>query len=66
MGLVHAAADTISLTLYAGSLAARLNRPQGVGRALAYLGLGAANGIPGGARAYKQRRRRARSPNCAG
>ena len=34
VGLVHAAANTVGLTLYAGSLAARLTGRHGVGRAL--------------------------------
>ncbi|SCF45976.1 Ferredoxin subunit of nitrite reductase or a ring-hydroxylating dioxygenase [Micromonospora matsumotoense] len=56
VGLVHAAANTVGLTLYAGSLAARLNGRHGVGRALAYLGLGAASAgaYLGGHLAYKQ------------
>ncbi|WFE95762.1 Rieske (2Fe-2S) protein [Micromonospora sp. WMMD987] len=52
VGLVHAAANTVGLTLYAGSLAARLTGRHGVGRALAYLGLGAASA--GAYLAYKQ------------
>ncbi|MEK8108614.1 hypothetical protein NKG94_34170 [Micromonospora sp. M12] len=39
VGLVHAAANTVGLTLYAGSLAARLSGRHGVGRALGFLGL---------------------------
>ncbi|MFI9642658.1 Rieske 2Fe-2S domain-containing protein [Micromonospora sp. NPDC051925] len=56
VGLVHAAANTVGLTLYAASLAARLNGRHGVGRALAYLGLGAASAgaYLGGHLAYKQ------------
>lgn len=56
VGLVHAAANTIGLTLYAGSLAARLNGRHGMGRALAYLGLSAASAgaYLGGHLAYKQ------------
>ncbi|MEV4827264.1 Rieske 2Fe-2S domain-containing protein [Micromonospora sp. NPDC049257] len=56
VGLVHAAANTVGLTLYAGSLAARLSGRHGVGRALAYLGLGAASAgaYLGGHLAYKQ------------
>ncbi|MEU1605438.1 Rieske 2Fe-2S domain-containing protein [Micromonospora matsumotoense] len=56
VGLVHAAANTVGLTLYAGSLAARLNGRHGVGRVLAYLGLGAASAgaYLGGHLAYKQ------------
>lgn len=56
VGLVHAAANTVGLTLYAGSLAARLTGRHGVGRVLAYLGLGAAGAgaYLGGHLAYKQ------------
>ncbi|MBY8872055.1 Rieske 2Fe-2S domain-containing protein [Micromonospora sp. PLK6-60] len=56
VGLVHAAANAIGLTLYAGSLAARLNGRHGAGRALAYLGLSAASAgaYIGGHLAYKQ------------
>ncbi|MEV0155388.1 Rieske 2Fe-2S domain-containing protein [Micromonospora sp. NPDC050686] len=56
IGLIHAAANAIGLTLYAGSLAARLNGRHGTGRALAYLGLGAASAgaYIGGHLAYKQ------------
>ncbi|TDC44818.1 (2Fe-2S)-binding protein [Micromonospora sp. KC207] len=56
IGLVHAASNTIGLTLYAGSLAARLNGRHGTGRALAYLGLSAASAgaYLGGHLAYKQ------------
>ncbi len=56
VGLVHAAANTVGLALYAGSLAARLNGRHGLGRALAYLGLSAAGGgaYLGGHLAYKQ------------
>ncbi|WFE63340.1 Rieske 2Fe-2S domain-containing protein [Micromonospora sp. WMMD714] len=56
VGLVHAAANTVGLALYAGSLAARLTGRHGVGRALAYLGLGAASAgaYLGGHLAYKQ------------
>ncbi|MFJ6196712.1 Rieske 2Fe-2S domain-containing protein [Micromonospora sp. NPDC092111] len=56
VGLVHAAANTIGLTLYAGSLAARLRGRHGTGRALAYLGLSAASAgaYLGGHLAYKQ------------
>ncbi|MEV0006056.1 Rieske (2Fe-2S) protein [Micromonospora sp. NPDC050980] len=56
IGLVHAGANVVGLTLYAGSLAARLNGRHGLGRALAYLGLSAAGGgaYLGGHLAYKQ------------
>ncbi|MFI5837102.1 Rieske 2Fe-2S domain-containing protein [Micromonospora sp. NPDC051300] len=56
VGLVHAGANVVGLTLYAGSLAARLNGRHGLGRALAYLGLSAASGgaYLGGHLAYKQ------------
>ncbi|MFF5172578.1 Rieske 2Fe-2S domain-containing protein [Micromonospora sp. NPDC000089] len=56
VGLVHAAANTIGLALYAGSLAARLSGRHGRGRMLAYLGLGAASAgaYLGGHLAYKQ------------
>ncbi|MFF4891443.1 DUF2231 domain-containing protein [Micromonospora chersina] len=56
IGLVHAAANTIGLSLYAGSLAARLNGRHNLGRALAYLGLSAASAgaYLGGHLAYKQ------------
>ncbi|WP_409073754.1 Rieske 2Fe-2S domain-containing protein [Micromonospora chalcea] len=56
IGLVHAAANTVGLALYAGSLAARLNGRHGLGRALSYLGLSAASGgaYLGGHLAYKQ------------
>ncbi|MEV5820596.1 Rieske 2Fe-2S domain-containing protein [Micromonospora harpali] len=56
VGLVHAAANAVGLTLYAGSLAARLRGRHGTGRALAYLGLGAASAgaYLGGHLAYKQ------------
>ncbi|MEU2612275.1 Rieske 2Fe-2S domain-containing protein [Micromonospora sp. NPDC007271] len=56
IGLVHAAANTIGLACYAGSLAARRNGRYGMGRALAYLGLTAASSgaYLGGHLAYKQ------------
>ncbi|MDG4803789.1 Rieske 2Fe-2S domain-containing protein [Micromonospora sp. WMMD980] len=56
VGLVHAGANIVGLTLYAGSLAARLNGRHGLGRTLAYLGLSAASGgaYLGGHLAYKQ------------
>jgi nitrite reductase/ring-hydroxylating ferredoxin subunit/uncharacterized membrane protein len=56
IGLVHAAANTIGVTLYASSLAARLNGRHNLGRALSYLGLSAAStgAYLGGHLAYKQ------------
>ncbi|MFF4877155.1 Rieske 2Fe-2S domain-containing protein [Micromonospora sp. NPDC000668] len=56
VGLVHAAANTVGVTLYAGSLAARLAGRHGVGRALGYLGLSAVSlgAYVGGHLAYKQ------------
>jgi nitrite reductase/ring-hydroxylating ferredoxin subunit len=42
VGLVHATANTVALTLYAGSLVARLRGRRGLGKRLAYAGLGAA------------------------
>jgi nitrite reductase/ring-hydroxylating ferredoxin subunit/uncharacterized membrane protein len=56
IGLVHAAANTIGLTCYAGSLIARRNGRYGMGKALAYLGLSAASAgaYLGGHLAYKQ------------
>ncbi|MCI4063643.1 Rieske 2Fe-2S domain-containing protein [Micromonospora sp. R77] len=56
IGLVHAAANSVGLALYAGSLAARLNGRHGLGRTLAYLGLSAASAgaYLGGHLAYKQ------------
>ncbi|MFG1675131.1 Rieske 2Fe-2S domain-containing protein [Micromonospora sp. NPDC049282] len=56
VGLVHAGANIVGLTLYAGSLAARLNGRHGLGRTLACLGLSAASGgaYLGGHLAYKQ------------
>ncbi|KAB1914960.1 Rieske 2Fe-2S domain-containing protein [Micromonospora sp. AMSO31t] len=56
IGLVHAAANTIGVVLYASSLAARLNGRHNMGRALSYLGLSAASAgaYLGGHLAYKQ------------
>lgn len=56
IGLVHAAANVVGLSLYAGSLVARLNGRHGMGRALAFMGLSAASGgaYLGGHLAYKQ------------
>ncbi|MET8906237.1 Rieske 2Fe-2S domain-containing protein [Micromonospora sp. NPDC004551] len=56
VGLVHAAANTVGVALYASSLAARLNGRHNTGRALAYLGLSAASAgaYLGGHLAYKQ------------
>ena len=42
VGLVHAAANTVAVSLYVGSLAARLSGRPGRGRALAFAGLSAA------------------------
>ncbi|MEU7587137.1 Rieske 2Fe-2S domain-containing protein [Micromonospora sp. NPDC049230] len=56
VGLVHAAANTVGMTLYAGSLAARLTGRHGVGRALGFLGLSTVSlgAYIGGHLAYKQ------------
>lgn len=56
VGLVHAAANTLGVALYAGSLAARLAGRHGTGRTLGYLGLATASGgaYLGGHLAYKQ------------
>jgi nitrite reductase/ring-hydroxylating ferredoxin subunit/uncharacterized membrane protein len=56
VGLVHAAANAVSLALYAGSLTARLTGRPGRGKALAFAGL-AASGLGaylGGHLAYAQ------------
>jgi nitrite reductase/ring-hydroxylating ferredoxin subunit len=55
VGLVHAMANALGLSLYAGSLVARLRGRHGAGRTLGYLGLAAANGgaYLGGHLAYK-------------
>lgn len=56
VGLVHAAANTVALGLYAGSLAARLRGRHDQGRLLAYLGLTAAGSgaFLGGHLSYKE------------
>lgn len=56
VGLVHALANTVGVTLYASSLVARLRGRHKTGCALAYLGLAAATGgaYLGGHMAYKQ------------
>ncbi|MFD1322152.1 Rieske (2Fe-2S) protein [Micromonospora sonneratiae] len=56
VGLVHAMANAIGTTLYAGSVAARLSGRHGAGRMLGFLGLAAASGgaYLGGHLAYKQ------------
>lgn len=56
VGLVHAAANTVALALYAGSFAARLRGSHGRGRLLAYLGLAAAGSgaYLGGHLSYKE------------
>jgi nitrite reductase/ring-hydroxylating ferredoxin subunit len=56
VGLVHAAANTIALGLYAGSLAARLTGNRTLGRRLAYAGLGTASlgAYLGGHLSYRQ------------
>lgn len=56
VGLVHAGANIVGLTLYAGSSIARLNGRHGLGRTLSYLGLTAAGAgaYLGGHLAYKQ------------
>lgn len=56
VGLVHAAANAVALTLYASSWAARRRGRHGVGRALAYAGLSTASmgAYLGGHLAYKQ------------
>ncbi|OKI67924.1 Rieske 2Fe-2S domain-containing protein [Micromonospora sp. CB01531] len=56
VGLVHAAANSVALACYVGSLVARRNGRHGMGRALAYAGLSAASGgaYLGGHLAYKQ------------
>ncbi|MEU3452603.1 DUF2231 domain-containing protein [Micromonospora sp. NPDC006766] len=56
VGLVHAAANSVALACYAGSLVARRNGRHGLGKALAYLGLSAASGgaYLGGHLAYSQ------------
>ncbi len=56
VGLVHAAANTVGLALYGGSLAARLSGRHNLGRTLGWLGLGAVSGgaYLGGHLAHKQ------------
>ncbi|MFC5925940.1 Rieske 2Fe-2S domain-containing protein [Micromonospora vulcania] len=56
VGLVHAATNTVGMTLYAGSLAARLSGRHGVGRGLGMLGLSVVSlgAYIGGHLAYKQ------------
>lgn len=56
IGLVHAASNSVGLTLYAGSLAARLTGRHQLGRTLGWLGLSAvgAGAYLGGHLAYKQ------------
>jgi uncharacterized membrane protein len=56
VGLVHAAANTLALGLYAGSLLARGSGRPGIGRALAYAGLSVAGGSAylGGHLTYEQ------------
>jgi nitrite reductase/ring-hydroxylating ferredoxin subunit len=56
VGLVHAASNSVGLVCDAGSIAARLTGRHGLGRTLAYLGLGAvsAGAYLGGHLAYKQ------------
>ncbi|WP_305788636.1 Rieske 2Fe-2S domain-containing protein [Symbioplanes lichenis] len=56
VGLVHAAANTVALGLYAGSLAARWTGRWGLGRFLAYAGLSVAGAgaYLGGHLSYKQ------------
>jgi nitrite reductase/ring-hydroxylating ferredoxin subunit/uncharacterized membrane protein len=56
VGLVHAAGNTVALTLYLSSLAARRRGRHGLGRALAYAGLSTAGASAylGGHLSYKQ------------
>ncbi|GGM42864.1 hypothetical protein GCM10011608_29470 [Micromonospora sonchi] len=56
VGLVHAAANTVALALYGGSLAARFTDRHNLGRTLGWLGLSAASAgaYIGGHLAYKQ------------
>lgn len=55
VGLVHAAANTIALTLYAGSLTARINGNSARGKAMGLAGLGALSlgGFLGGHLAFR-------------
>ena len=69
VGLVHAAANTVGLALYAGSLAARLYGRHGLGRALASSGSprrapGRTSG--GTSRTSRGRRSTRASPSCTG
>lgn len=56
LGAVHAAANTLALGLYAGSLVARARGRGGLGRVLSYAGLGLATGSAavGGHMSYAQ------------
>jgi nitrite reductase/ring-hydroxylating ferredoxin subunit/uncharacterized membrane protein len=56
VGLVHAAANTVALGLYAGSLAARLSGRRGLGKLLGYAGLSlaGAGAYLGGHLSYQQ------------
>ncbi|MFG1778632.1 Rieske 2Fe-2S domain-containing protein [Micromonospora sp. NPDC049048] len=56
VGLVHAAANSVGLAFYAGSVAARTTGRHNLGRTLGFLGLGAASmgAYLGGHLAYKQ------------
>ncbi|HEX7188473.1 MAG TPA: Rieske 2Fe-2S domain-containing protein [Actinomycetes bacterium] len=56
VGVVHAAANTVALALYSGSLVARVRGDRGVGRLLGYLGLSVVglSGYLGGHLAYRQ------------
>lgn len=56
VGLVHAAANTVALGLYAGSLAARFAGRRGLGKILGYAGLSVAGGgaYLGGHLSYQQ------------
>ncbi|MDI5972617.1 Rieske (2Fe-2S) protein [Streptomyces sp. SL13] len=62
-GIVHAASNAVAVSLYGGSLAARLSGRQGLGRALGWAGLSVAGvgGMLGGHLAYRQ----AAGPNKA-
>ncbi|HYZ54961.1 MAG TPA: Rieske 2Fe-2S domain-containing protein [Streptosporangiaceae bacterium] len=56
VGVVHAAANTTAIALYAGSLLARLRQRPALGKALSYAGLAAvtAGGMLGGDISYRQ------------
>ncbi len=56
VGVVHAAANTVALALYSGSLVARVRGDRGAGRLLGYLGLSVVgvSGYLGGHLAYRQ------------